>query len=285
MEDNTYAIDPESGAEMARLIDQDRMLTRAMGGLFPRDFQPDGGKVILDLACGPGGWAQEVAFAHPEMQIIGVDLSQSMIRYAQTFAQIQHLENLQFEIADIRRLPLDFSNASFDFVNIRLIAALMFKDDWPRLIQDCLRILRPGGTLRFTECDRSSRTSSVAFEEMLDIVAAHSYRANRTFDLRDAGVTVRLPHWLWAAGCQIVQVQAHIIDWSSGSGTNNFPAVFQDFAVAYKLLQPYVVKGGATTNEQWEKLWEQAQSEFYAPDFCALLHFVSAWGQKAGASI
>ncbi len=64
-DDNTYVIDAESGAEMSRLIEQERILTRAMGGSFPDDFQPAPGKAVLDLACGPGGWAQEVAFDYP----------------------------------------------------------------------------------------------------------------------------------------------------------------------------------------------------------------------------
>ena len=32
--DNVYFNDPESGAEMARLIDQDHLITKGMGGLF-----------------------------------------------------------------------------------------------------------------------------------------------------------------------------------------------------------------------------------------------------------
>ena len=32
---NSYINDPESGAEMARLLDQDRTVTNAMGGLLP----------------------------------------------------------------------------------------------------------------------------------------------------------------------------------------------------------------------------------------------------------
>lgn len=35
-EKNTYVMDPESAAEMARLIDQDLTLTREMGNYFRR---------------------------------------------------------------------------------------------------------------------------------------------------------------------------------------------------------------------------------------------------------
>ena len=52
--DNLYFNDPESGAEMARLMDQDRLITKGMGGLFPeRDDELAGIRRILDIGCGP----------------------------------------------------------------------------------------------------------------------------------------------------------------------------------------------------------------------------------------
>src|SRR3989442_4575609 len=65
---NVYFNDPESGAEMARLLNQDYLVTKGMEGLFAeRSNDFSGIQRILDVACGPGGWVQEVAFAHPEM--------------------------------------------------------------------------------------------------------------------------------------------------------------------------------------------------------------------------
>ncbi len=59
--DNTYVIDAESGAEMARLIDQDRIATRAMGGLFSERDDLSTIFDVLDIGCGPGGWVLDVA--------------------------------------------------------------------------------------------------------------------------------------------------------------------------------------------------------------------------------
>ena len=55
-ENNTYILDPESPPEMARLIDLDRVVTKAMGG--PLAGIPDlpSEAKVLDVACGPGGW-------------------------------------------------------------------------------------------------------------------------------------------------------------------------------------------------------------------------------------
>ncbi|GHP00378.1 hypothetical protein KSF_104250 [Reticulibacter mediterranei] len=55
-EQNRYFIDTESAAEMARLLQQERLLTRAMGSLFPSDLDPTHLHRVLDIACGPGGW-------------------------------------------------------------------------------------------------------------------------------------------------------------------------------------------------------------------------------------
>lgn len=77
---NAYFMDSESAAEMGRLLDQDRLLTRGMGGLLvERGNSFEGIKDVLDVGCGPGGWAQEVAFAHPETEVIGIDLSQKIV--------------------------------------------------------------------------------------------------------------------------------------------------------------------------------------------------------------
>ena len=96
---NVYISDPESGAEMARLIDQDRLVTKGMGGLFPeRSNDFSGIHRVLDGACGPGGWALEIAFKYPEIEVVGFDVSQAMIDYANAQARVQGLENASFQV-------------------------------------------------------------------------------------------------------------------------------------------------------------------------------------------
>src|SRR5712691_5978403 len=77
-----YIIDAESPAETARLMKQDRLLTWCMGGVVPEGLDLSGSRAILDLACGPGGWALDVAFEYPSIQVTGVDLSYTTIEYA-----------------------------------------------------------------------------------------------------------------------------------------------------------------------------------------------------------
>ena len=78
--DNVYFNDPESGAEMARLIDQDRLITRGMGGPFADRPDLTGIHRILDVACGPG----YVSAAVKQLDAIptGIDFSEKMIAIA-----------------------------------------------------------------------------------------------------------------------------------------------------------------------------------------------------------
>jgi ubiquinone/menaquinone biosynthesis C-methylase UbiE len=151
---NSYINDPESGAEMARLLDQDRTVTNAMGGLLPElGSDIEGMQDILDLACGPGGWAQELAFTHPQLKVTGVDISRAMIAYARMQARVRHLENASFTVMDVQA-PFDvFSDNSFDLVNARTMAGFMKKGSWSQVVGECARVLRPGGVLRLTEVD------------------------------------------------------------------------------------------------------------------------------------
>lgn len=87
--DNPYFIDPESASETARLIEQDQLFNEHMGGLFPPGLDLSLVNRVLDIGCGPGGWALEVVFAYPDMDVVGIDASQAMINYARTRASFQ----------------------------------------------------------------------------------------------------------------------------------------------------------------------------------------------------
>src|SRR5437868_3986389 len=111
--DNTYFIDAESLAEMGRLMRLDTTMTTCMGGLFTQHPDLTTVRDTLDIACGPGAWAMEMAFHHQDMQVVGVDISVNMTRYAQAQAKVQGLDNAHFLAMDARK-PLDFPDASFD---------------------------------------------------------------------------------------------------------------------------------------------------------------------------
>lgn len=276
--ENTYVIDSESAAELTRLLEQDRLITTHMGGLLPE--RPDFAHMqrVLDLACGPGGWAQEVAFAHPEIEVVGIDISRSMIEYARAMARVQGLSNVTFSVMDVLR-SLDFPDHSFDLVNARLIFGFMPPAAWPALMQECMRVTQSGGTIRLTECE-SDITNSAATQRLTGMVTHALQLAGRSFspDGRHFGIIPMLGHFLRQAGYQSIQKRAYALDWSAGMEAHDSTCLNLQFLL--KLLEPFLVKMQLITEEEFDPLYQLALAEMQSDDFCAMTLFLSVWGEK-----
>ncbi|HEX6479178.1 MAG TPA: methyltransferase domain-containing protein [Ktedonobacteraceae bacterium] len=278
-EENAYVLDADSGAETARLVDLDRLVSRNMEGLYPDDLDLASIHTILDIACGPGEWVCNVAFEHPEIDVTGIDISQSSIQYARARAQVQRLDNVSFWTMDATR-PLDFPDNSFDFVNARFLVGFMSPTDWPGLLQECTRILRPGGVLRLTEAEGWGVNSSPALETLHEIGVRAMRLAGRSFFQAgpSVGIVPMLGSFLRDAGYQNIKKRAYLIDWSAGM--EDYRGWTENVKVAAYLLRTFVIKMGLITAEEFEKLYQQALEEMASDDFRATLFFASAWGTR-----
>ncbi len=271
-----YFIDAESATEMARLTKQDRFFTEAMGGLFSERADLATVQSILDLGCGPGQWALDVAFAYSHIEVVGMDISETMVHYANARARSQLLSNASFEVGDITQ-PLDFPDNSFDLINGRLIAFLT-PQQWTHLLQECKRILRPGGTLRLTE--NESVFTSPATDALFSLFYRAQAKAGQSFSPagRTLGITPRLNYLLRQGGYTNVQYKAHALDYSAGNP--NHEVMSEVMSLFLTLMRPFLVGMGVTTPEEVEQLLYQMNIEMYQEDFCALLYLLTVWGNK-----
>lgn len=276
--ENTYVIDSESAAEMARLMRQDHLLTRGMGGLFPEGFDLSQVQDILDIACGPGGWVQEIAFAHTDIEVTGVDISERMIAYAQAQAQAQRLPNAHFQVMNALK-PLEFPDNSFDLVNTRLIVAFMLPEVWPTFVRECQRILRPGGILRLTDLEWGL-SNKIAFERISDQFNQALHKAGQSFSPNGThmGILPMLRRFVSDAGFANIGQKAHVIDFSYGLEAHE--GFYHDLAAAFKLLQPFISKEGIASPEELDETYQQALREMTEEDFCGIWVLLTVWGYK-----
>ena len=279
--ENKYFIS-DSEAELARLVEQERVISKALGGLLPEHTDQAAFVAplqrVLDAACGSGGWVLGMAQTYPHLQVMGFDIDANMISYATTQAQVGKLEHASFRVMNALD-PLDYPDNFFDLVNARSLLVIG-RSAWPQVMQELFRITRPGGFIRLTENEDASVTTSPAFERMMVIFLEAIKRGDFTFSStgRSTALPPMLPYFMQKAGYQNIQKHASIIDWSAGTEVH-YP-VAQDLKIAFRLLKPFVVRVGVATEEELEQLYRDIEIELRAEDFCAFWTFFTVWGQK-----
>lgn len=113
------------------------------------NFDGHRGKRVLEVGCGAG--TDLARFARGGAIVTGVDLSPSSIALArQNFAQ-QGLEG-DFHEADGENLPFDAD--TFDLVYAH--GVVQYTPDGGRLVEECRRVLKPGGEAIFQVYNRVS---------------------------------------------------------------------------------------------------------------------------------
>jgi len=273
-----FVADPESSETMAWLLNADKVLTKGMEGTLSEQSNLSGIKRVLDIACGPGGWALEVAREHPEIDVTGIDISESMIRFAKALVTSRGYNNVRFLVMDATQ-PLQFEDASFDLVNARTLFGVLAPRDWPRLLAECKRILRPGGIIRLTEPEAPLSTSP-ALNALWEMAIKSFVVSKRSFsrDGRHLGVTLALKPLLREAGFEHVSHQGHVLDISSA--TEDAEGYRVNFRYAINLVKPFYLKLGLTTEEEFEPLYNQMLAEMLAEDFSGYWMYVTVRGEK-----
>ncbi|PVF97655.1 S-adenosyl-L-methionine-dependent methyltransferase [Serendipita vermifera] len=145
---------PSDDTEFQRLDKQHYAFVLALGGLYPcpevvQDIldptKATGQLSILDLGCGSGIWAIEMAREFPHCEVIGVDLAPAPV-------DLEHVpSNCRFEIDDIN-LGLGHYHEHFDVIHARCIGSGI--SNFSTMMQDVEACLKPGGIVFFIDGDQ-----------------------------------------------------------------------------------------------------------------------------------
>jgi len=114
-------------------------LVRLVGEMVRTD-----GRLILDVACGPGTLGRRIV--SPAQEVYGVDISLGMLRLGRAYARRDRLSNVHFARAQVEALP--FRPATFDAAICG--GALHLFSDTVAALRQIGQAMKPGAPLAVT---------------------------------------------------------------------------------------------------------------------------------------
>ncbi len=136
---------PKDDAALNRLAFQHYMLRFALRGLYaPPLAQPS---AVLDVGCGTGRWALEMAQLFPQAHVVALDLSAPP---ETTAASMQRPPNYRFVEGNVLQ-GLPFADGSFDFTHQRALLGAIPEAAWPGVARELARVTRAGGWVQLIE--------------------------------------------------------------------------------------------------------------------------------------
>jgi SAM-dependent methyltransferase len=239
---------PKDAQEDERLRFQHYALHHAFGNHYLAPISPDV-RTMLDVGCGTGIWAIDMAQQFPHAHIVGVDIALTSLPHtlpdACLFAQADVLQGLPFPACQ------------FDFTHQRLLVGAIPTSRWPEVVRELVR----GTTVH---------NCGTATARLLAWVRETS--RERGIDM---AMAEQLGDLLKQAGCQAVEAQDIPIPlgvWAGRSGE----MLKLDAMRVFQAMRPRTT----TSAEQLEKMlaaaaaeWEQQHSSFV---------FHAAYGRRAG---
>ncbi len=271
-------------AEAASLRFQHRLFYRELGELFPSTLPLDSISHVLDLSCGPGTWLLEVVGAYPHIHGVGVDQKVELIQNSREDARLIDVDSAAFRVIE-SYAQLPFANDSFDFVHVQRSSAAITPKLWPLVLQELMRVLRPGGGIHFLDFEIGP-TSSSAVNTFLKYVHAAHRKEERVFSLKSQALTsaIVFPRLLMEAGYQGVKYRLHAIDignQADSPGKDYIPAVLAED----KHIALYLVKAGVVTQSEIEHVIANMYNDAQQLKYCAMGMLISVVGMKPKGSL
>lgn len=198
--------------------------TRTLEALAPR-----GGEKVLDVGCGPGLLAREMALlVGSEGLVVGLDSSPDMLSLAEE--RCGHLSQVELHFGEAEKLGEE--DESFDAVTCAQV--LLYVADVERALAEMYRVLKPGGRLAIIETDWRGTVLSSSDHAL----------TRQVLDAWDAAVAspnlpVRLRPLLRAAGFAVPRIEAIPIlntSYTRGNFSAGMVQQFAAYAAAHKVI-------------------------------------------------
>ncbi|CAG8711220.1 11385_t:CDS:2, partial [Dentiscutata heterogama] len=216
--------------------------------------------------CGPGTWSFDIATTYPLTEIIGIDISSHQP------TQIKP-NNFEFIKANAQeRLPFD--DNTFDFVFQRLLVLGHTKEKWPKVINEFVRVLKPGGFLELCE-------SSIPFDAGPATQRIWNAEAEILMEQgNDLYVYHKLDQYLQNQG-QLENINKEVKKAYFSAKHNNIEfskAFIDDMVSITNSLKPVLTKKMQISDKEYDKLAKISEKELIELD--TYIYWVRAYASK-----
>lgn len=267
----------ESEGEISRLDLQHYMFRWEFGGdyLAPLNAPQN----ILDVACGTGRLARDMARQFPQSAVIGFDINQQQLEASLTEGErsgADYLpENCTFLIGNALE-PFNFPDSAFDFVMARATSAFIPVTRWPSVISQMARVCRPGGWIELRDFGLVRSPHSALNE--LTVKFANLAAARGIYP----GAGPYLGDFLQSVGLRNVQIRRVAVR-SGGPqrATRGGRLMLADYLALLDRVSLFIAQAGIEHPDRWRQLLSIARNETaLSPDTCyAEVELTAAIGQ------
>jgi SAM-dependent methyltransferase len=255
---------PKDEQEINRLDFQHFLLYHALGGNYAAPITQPGS--ILDVGCGTGRWAMEIAQTFPRANVIGLDIVTPVPSVEKP------PENYLFMNGNVLE-GLPFANASFDFVHMRLLFMAIPANRWPFAVRELARVTRPGGWIELVE-GGLPKNGGPALEALARW--ANEASRQRGIDLHLGTQVGRFLHEAW-----MIDIVNHDIKFPVGryGGRIGQMAAVDTFAMI-ESLRALVIMQGIAPAKRYDQELANARSYVSQSQAQCILPFYLAYGRR-----
>ncbi len=130
---------------------------------------------ILDLCTGTATNAMGISKAIPTTDIVGVDLSENMLKVAREKVEKADIKNIKLYNMDATKLS--FKSENFDKILLSLILHEMDEELRSSIISEAKRVLKKDGKIIITEWERSNKLLQRLLFMPIHLLEPKPYRA------------------------------------------------------------------------------------------------------------
>ncbi|KAI1095696.1 hypothetical protein F5B19DRAFT_440645 [Rostrohypoxylon terebratum] len=146
---DTYSNNMTRGAsETKRLDDQFDLMAENIGYILHPSITLPSAPHICDMGTGTARFLVRLQPMYPDGTLEGFDISSALYPPKDALPP-----NVVLSELDVKQPFLEHMHGKYDLVHVRMLVAAMMPGDWERVIQNLMKILKPGGFIQWIECD------------------------------------------------------------------------------------------------------------------------------------